>query len=72
MQVVQLLDVLAEGTGFVLAFELMPGELSEMIRDANNPLSEPQIKTYMTMLMEGVAYLHQNNIMHRVRRISIL
>lgn len=65
-QVVQLLDVMAEGTGFVLAFELMPGDLGEMIRDASHPLTEAQVKTYMTMIMSGVAYLHQNNIMHRV------
>ncbi|KAF2353651.1 Protein kinase domain, partial [Trinorchestia longiramus] len=63
--VVQLLDVFAEGTGFVLAFELMPGDLGEMIRDAHRPLTEAQVKTYMVMLLKGVAYLHQNNIMHR-------
>ncbi|KAA0201428.1 hypothetical protein HAZT_HAZT012222 [Hyalella azteca] len=63
--VVQLLDVFADGTGFVLAFELMPGDLGEMIRDATRPLTEAQAKTYMVMLIKGVAFLHQNNIMHR-------
>ncbi len=28
---------------------------------------QAQVKSYMTMLLEGVAYLHDNNIMHRVR-----
>jgi cell cycle related kinase len=68
--VVQLLDVFADGTGFVLAFELMPGDLGEMIRDATRPLTEAQAKTYMVMLMKGVAFLHHNNIMHRVNRNS--
>ncbi|KAL7635079.1 UNVERIFIED_CONTAM: hypothetical protein RMT77_014064 [Armadillidium vulgare] len=63
--VVRLLDVFAEGTGFVLVFELMQGDLGEMIRDVHNPLTTPQVKSYMKMLLSGVAYLHQNNIMHR-------
>ena len=63
---VQLLDVLAEGTGFVLVFELMSGDLGEMIRNATKPLSDAQVKSYMVMLMTGVAYLHRNDIMHRV------
>ncbi|KAK8739931.1 hypothetical protein OTU49_003270 [Cherax quadricarinatus] len=64
--VVRLLDVFAEGAGFVLAFELMLGDLGEMIRDATRPLTPAQVKTYMTTLLSGVAFLHQHNIMHRV------
>ncbi|XP_076029347.1 cyclin-dependent kinase 20-like [Oratosquilla oratoria] len=63
--VVRLLDVFGEGAGFVLVFELMLGDLGEMIRDASRPLTQPQIKSYMTMLLSGVAYLHQHHIMHR-------
>ncbi|KAK8739930.1 hypothetical protein OTU49_003270 [Cherax quadricarinatus] len=63
--VVRLLDVFAEGAGFVLAFELMLGDLGEMIRDATRPLTPAQVKTYMTTLLSGVAFLHQHNIMHR-------
>ncbi|KAK3878949.1 hypothetical protein Pcinc_016487 [Petrolisthes cinctipes] len=63
--VVRLLDVFAEGAGFVLAFELMLGDLGEMIRDARRPLTPPQVKSYLHMLLSGVAFLHQRNIMHR-------
>lgn len=66
-QVVQLLDVFPQGLGFVLVFEFMPSGLWEMLRDAESPLSIPQVKTYMIMLLKGVAYLHDQSIMHRVR-----
>lgn len=67
IQVVRLLDVFAEGAGFVLAFELMLGDLGEMIRDGRRPLTPPQVKSYLHMLLSGVTFLHQRNIMHRVR-----
>ncbi|XP_063585943.1 cyclin-dependent kinase 20-like [Penaeus indicus] len=63
--VVRLLDVFAEGAGFVLVCELMLGDLGEMIRDAARPLTPAQVKSYMTMLLSGVAFLHRHHIMHR-------
>ena len=62
----RLLEVFADGAGFVLAFELMLGDLGEMLRDALRPLTRAHVKTYMTMLLSGVAFLHRYNIMHRV------
>ncbi|XP_063243480.1 cyclin-dependent kinase 20 isoform X1 [Bacillus rossius redtenbacheri] len=63
--IVQLLDAFPQGLGFVLVFEYMPSGLWEMLNDAANPLSIPQVKTYMRMLLRGVAYLHSCSIMHR-------
>lgn len=37
-----------------------------MLRDTQNPLTEAQIKTYTQMLLKGVDYMHDHNIMHRV------
>ncbi|XP_023320352.1 cyclin-dependent kinase 20 isoform X2 [Eurytemora carolleeae] len=65
VHVVKLFDVFPQGMGFVLVFEFMVTDLSEMIRDATNPLTTPQIKSYMQMLLRGVAYLHGKNVMHR-------
>ena len=66
MQVVKLREVFPHGTGFVLVFEYMPSDLSELIRLAEHPLTEAQVKSYMLMLLKGVAFCHENNIMHRV------
>ena len=59
------------GTGFVLVFEYMLSDLSEVVRNSERPLSEAQIKSYMLMLLKGVAFCHENNIMHRVSVTSI-
>ncbi|XP_078485552.1 cyclin-dependent kinase 20-like [Ciona intestinalis] len=63
--VVKLHDVFPHGTGFVLVFEYMLSDLSEVIRNSERSLTESQIKSYMMMLLKGVAFCHQNNIMHR-------
>ncbi len=66
VQVVKLKDVFPHGTGFVLVFDFMLSDLSEVIRNCERPLTPAQVKGYMMMLLKGVAFLHHNNIMHRV------
>jgi cell cycle related kinase len=63
--VVKLLDVFAQGTGIVLVFEYMLSDLSEVIRNSDYPITEAQVKSYMKMLLHGVAFCHENSIMHR-------
>ncbi|XP_069785359.1 cyclin-dependent kinase 20 isoform X2 [Narcine bancroftii] len=63
--VVKLKDVFPHGTGFVLVFEYMFSDLSEVIRHSDRPLTESQVKGYMMMLLKGVAFCHENSIMHR-------
>ena len=63
---VSLLDVFPHGTGFALVFEYMLLDLAAVIRNLETPLSEAQVKSYMQMLLKGVAFCHTNSIMHRV------
>ena len=42
----------------------MHSDLSEVLR--TNVLTGAQVKSYMVMLLRGVAYCHDMNIMHRV------
>ncbi|GAA6071278.1 cyclin-dependent kinase 20 isoform X1 [Tachysurus ichikawai] len=63
--VVKLKDVFPHGTGFVLVFEYMLSDLSEVIRNSQRPLTESQVKGYLMMLLKGVAFCHENSIMHR-------
>ncbi|XP_046840777.1 cyclin-dependent kinase 20-like [Xenia sp. Carnegie-2017] len=63
--VVQLFDVFPDGAGFVLVFEYMFSDLSEVLRNSDSPLTAAQIKSYMGMLLKGIAYCHQNFIIHR-------
>ncbi|KAJ8371333.1 hypothetical protein SKAU_G00113610 [Synaphobranchus kaupii] len=63
--VVKLKNVFPHGTGFVLVFEYMLSDLSEVIRNSQRPLTESQVKGYMMMLLKGVTFCHENSIMHR-------
>ncbi|KAF5303645.1 hypothetical protein FQA39_LY09892 [Lamprigera yunnana] len=63
--IVKMLDIIPHGMGFVLVMEYLPSSLYEVLRDCDNPLSEPQIKCYTKMLLLGVKYMHESHIMHR-------
>uniref|UniRef100_F7GL90 Cyclin-dependent kinase 20 n=1 Tax=Callithrix jacchus TaxID=9483 RepID=F7GL90_CALJA len=64
-QVVQLKAVFPHGAGFVLAFEFMLSDLAEVVRHAQRPLAQAQVKSYLQMLLKGVAFCHANNIVHQ-------
>uniref|UniRef100_A0A8C9P766 Cyclin-dependent kinase 20 n=1 Tax=Spermophilus dauricus TaxID=99837 RepID=A0A8C9P766_SPEDA len=63
--VVQLKAVFPHGAGFVLAFEFMLSDLAEVVRHSQRPLASAQVKSYLQMLLKGVAFCHANNIVHR-------
>ena len=65
-QVVRLREVFPHGSVIVFVFEFMLSDLSEVIRKVEKPLTEAQVKSYMLMLLKGIAYCHENNIMLRV------
>ncbi|XP_017908018.1 PREDICTED: cyclin-dependent kinase 20 isoform X3 [Capra hircus] len=50
---------------FVLAFEFMLSDLAEVVRHTQRPLAQAQVKSYLQMLLKGVAFCHANNIVHR-------
>jgi len=58
--VVKLIDVFPYGTGFVLVFEYMLSDLSEVLRNSTRPLTEAQMKSYLLMLLKGVVFCHEN------------
>ncbi|XP_062955477.1 cyclin-dependent kinase 20-like isoform X3 [Cynocephalus volans] len=63
--VVELKAVFPHGAGFVLAFEFMLSDLAEVVRHAERPLAQAQVKSYLQMLLKGVAFCHASNIVHR-------
>lgn len=65
LQVVQLKAVFPHGAGFVLAFEFMLSDLAEVVCQAQRPLAQAQVKSYLQMLLKGVAFCHADNIVHR-------
>ena len=65
LQVIRLRDVFPSGNSFILVFDYMLSDLSEVLRNASRPLTEAQVKAYMMMLLKGVAHCHSNGIIHR-------
>lgn len=59
------MSVHPSGPSFVLVFEYMLSDLSHILRTTPVPLSSSQVKAYMLMLLKGLSYCHENNIMHR-------
>lgn len=54
-------------SGPSLVLEYMPYTLYSKLKDENRPLIRREIKSYMRMLLKGLKFLHELNIMHRVR-----
>lgn len=71
MQIVKLLDAFPVGLDFIMVFEYMPTGLWEVIKDTGIVLTPAQIKTYAKMILEGTAYIHEKNIIHRVMNLNI-
>lgn len=63
--IIKLREVIPQGMGFMLVFEFMFSDLSEVIKNYVQPLTQAQIKRYMVMLLKGVAFCHSIKIMHR-------
>uniref|UniRef100_A0A4X1T170 Cyclin-dependent kinase 20 n=1 Tax=Sus scrofa TaxID=9823 RepID=A0A4X1T170_PIG len=59
--VVQLKAVFPHSAGFVLAFEYMLSDLAEVLRHAQRPLAQVQVKSYLQMLLKGIAFCHAKN-----------
>ncbi|XP_076665866.1 cyclin-dependent kinase 20 isoform X2 [Andrena cerasifolii] len=63
--VVELLDAFPIGLDFIMVFDYMPTGLWEIIKDNEICLTSVQVKLYMKMILEGIAYIHGKNIIHR-------
>ncbi|KAL0210992.1 hypothetical protein P9112_009290 [Eukaryota sp. TZLM1-RC] len=64
-RIVSLLDVFSHADSVYLVFEFLETDLDKIITSRKVLLTPSHIKTYLKMLLEGVAFLHSKYIFHR-------
>ncbi|WIA08095.1 hypothetical protein OEZ85_007558 [Tetradesmus obliquus] len=63
---VQLLDVFAEGTELIIVWELIAGpDLLELLNEAHGRMNEPAAAFYFVQLLRGVLHMHAMGYCHR-------
>jgi cyclin-dependent kinase 7 len=63
--VTRLLDAFVHNDTINLVFEILPKNLDDVIKDKSIVLLPEDIKSYMQMLLRGVAHIHSHWILHR-------
>ena len=64
--IVQLIDVFAEGTQLVIVWELVSGpDLLDLLNACNGRMTEKQASHYFKQIHMGVTFLHDNGLCHR-------
>lgn len=62
---VDLLDVFTTKSSLVLVFKYMEWSLEDVIKDEGCPLAAADVKAYMHMLLQALAFVHSNQVAHR-------
>uniref|UniRef100_A0AAV1UUR3 Cyclin-dependent kinase 2 homolog n=1 Tax=Peronospora matthiolae TaxID=2874970 RepID=A0AAV1UUR3_9STRA len=63
--VMELLDVFVAHDTMNVVYELLPSNLDDVIKDKAVVLTAADIKSYMQMMLQGLAYCHEHYVLHR-------
>eukprot|EP01026_Neomeris_dumetosa_P004054 TRINITY_DN11088_c0_g1_i1.p1 TRINITY_DN11088_c0_g1~~TRINITY_DN11088_c0_g1_i1.p1 ORF type:complete len:323 (+),score=41.18 TRINITY_DN11088_c0_g1_i1:37-969(+) len=63
--VVNLVDVFSHKRNVLMVFEYMKSDLEAVIKDTSIILAPEDIKSYIQMALKGLAFIHQNYVLHR-------
>lgn len=63
--IVELVDVYRHSKNLCLVLEYLPMDLEKIIKDKTLIFEQSHIKSWMLMMMRGLAWIHKNWILHR-------
>lgn len=63
--IIFLQESFSHGTGFILSFDYMISDLSEVIRSHPTSLTIPETKSYMIQITRGLQFIHKSQFLHR-------
>jgi len=63
--VIELVDVFPHKRNLNLVFEMCESDLEAVVKDKFLPLGTPEVKSYVKMTLEAVAYCHASWVLHR-------
>ena len=63
--IVRLLDTYISERTLFLVLEFCPSDLEKLVRDKSVFLSPPDVKAYVRMTLEAVAFCHSQGVLHR-------
>lgn len=69
--IVELLDTFSTKSSLVLVFEFMEWSLEDVIRDKSQLLSEADVKSYMQMVLQALAHVHEHKAIHRWGAVTL-
>lgn len=63
--IVNLKEIIRENHELFFIFEHMDHNLYQVMRDRRTPFSEWEIRSLMSQVLQGLAYMHKNGYFHR-------
>ncbi|XP_038985899.1 cyclin-dependent kinase F-3 isoform X2 [Phoenix dactylifera] len=63
--IVKLKEVVRENHELFFIFEYMGCNLYQLMRDCQNSFTEREIRSFMSQILQGLAYMHKNGYFHR-------
>lgn len=63
--IIELIDSFRHKGNLHLVFEFMETDLEDVIKERTIFLSPADVKSYLQMILQGLAYCHKNCVLHR-------
>ncbi|WRX08448.1 Protein kinase domain - like 10 [Theobroma cacao] len=63
--IVKLKEVVRENDELFFIFEYMEHNLYQIMRERQRPLTEGEIRSFMSQMLQGLAHMHRNGYFHR-------